>query len=251
MAVFTLKPELLTIGPVSLRTLSAGEAEIMPVRIRSRRGVSREEAATLLVEARAIAAKYPDDAAVLAALAECEYDAGHDKEAIAAADAAIRRDASQVNAYVQKGYALFREAEDNKGDDKERAAAYKTARAPFIALNRLENDHPLPLIYLYRSFVEQGEQSPKLAVDGLIWAVELAPFDLGLRMTLGTTLLRLGRSPEARIVLGPVANNPHGGGMSAFAHNLIERMENDPAWKGQDMGEEMPKDSEGESAAGS
>ncbi|GLK44314.1 MULTISPECIES: DUF1570 domain-containing protein [Novosphingobium] len=251
MTALTLKPELLTIGPVSLRTLSAGEAEIMPVRIRSRRGVSSEEAATLLVEARAIAAKYPDDAAVLAALAECEYDAGHDKEAVAAADTAIRRDPSQVNAYVQKGYALFREAEDNKGDDKERAAAYKTARAPFIALNRLENDHPLPLIYFYRSFVEQGEQPPKLAVDGLIRAVELAPFDLGLRMTLGTTLLRLGRSPEARIVLGPVANNPHGGGMSTFAHNLIERMANDPAWKGEDMGEEMPKDSEGEGAEGS
>jgi tetratricopeptide (TPR) repeat protein len=213
--------------------------------------VSGEDATSRNPFARAIAAKYPDDAAVLAALAECEYDAGHDKEAVVAADTAIKRDPSQVNAYVQKGYALFREAEDNKGDDKERAAAYKTARAPFIALNRLENDHPLPLIYFYRSFVEQGEQPPKLAVDGLIRAVELAPFDLGLRMTLGTTLLRLGRSPEARTVLGPVANNPHGGGMSTFAHNLIERMANDPAWKGEDMGEEMPKDSEGEGAEGS
>ncbi|PNU01838.1 DUF1570 domain-containing protein [Novosphingobium guangzhouense] len=249
MTALTLTPEVLSIGPVSLRTLSAGEAEIMPVRIRSRRGVSSEEAATLLVEARQIAAKYPQDPAVLAALAECEFDAGHDREAIAAADSAIAHDPSQVNAYIQKGYALFREAEDNRGDDKERAAAYKAARAPFIALNRIENDHPLPLVYFYRSFVEQGQTPSDLAISGLIRAVELAPFDLGLRMNLGTALLRLGRSPEARIVLGPVANNPHVNSGSRFARSLIERMEKDPSWKGEGMGQEAPEEPEAEGDA--
>lgn len=240
MTAITLKPDNLAIGAISVRPLSAGEAEMMPVRIRSRRGISREDAGPLLVEARRIAAKYPEDPAVLTALAECEYDAGHDAEALAAADGAIKRDPAQVNAYIQKGLALFRRAEE--ADDK--PAAYKAARAPFIALNRMENDHPLPLIYFYRSFVEQGMEPSPLAVNGLIRAMELAPFDFGLRMTLGTTLLRLGRSPEARIVLAPVANNPHGGGLSTFARRLIERMEKDPSWKGENMDGEVPDDAQ-------
>lgn len=249
LTAITLKPEKLIIGPVAVRALSAGEAEIMPVRIRSRRGVSREDAAALLVEARRIAAKYPDDAAVLTALAECEYDTGHDAEALAAADAATKRDPAQANAYVQKGLALFRRAED--AHDK--PAAYKAARAPFIALNRLENDHPLPLIYFYRSFVEQGLEPTPLALSGLIRAVELAPFDFGLRMTLGMALLHQGRSSEARVVLAPVANSPHGDGVSTFARRMIERMEKDPTWKGQDLGEEPQeeKDGDGAPAAGS
>ncbi|MEE4451997.1 hypothetical protein [Novosphingobium resinovorum] len=236
MSALRLKPEMLQIGAVSARPLPAGEAAVMPVRIHSKRGVfSKEEAASLLVEARAIAAKYPDDPAVLSALAECEYDAGNDKEAIAAADGAIARDRTQANAYVQKGYALFRQAEDADGDDTARAAAWKAARAPFIALNRLENDHPLPLIYFYRSFVEQGEKPTPLAIDGLVRAMQLAPFDLGLRMTLGSALVRLGRTEDARVVLGPVANNPHGGGLADHARSMLERLDKEPGWTGEGM----------------
>lgn len=223
-----LTAEKVPIGAIKVRALSAGEAAIMPVRIRSRRGVSSEEAPALLAEARAVAARYPGDAAVLSALAESEHDAGNDKEAIAAADAALKLDPSQVNAYLQKGLSLFRMAPE--ADDT--AAAYKAARAPFIALNRIENDHPLPLVYFYRSFVEQGLEPPKLALDGLIRATQLAPFDLGLRMNLGRALLRLGRRDDARTVLAPVAYNPHGGGMSDFARKMIERIDREPDWKG-------------------
>ncbi|OYW43953.1 MAG: hypothetical protein B7Z33_14045 [Sphingomonadales bacterium 12-68-11] len=110
MNYLALKPEMIRIGPIAVRPLTAGEVEIMAVRIRSRRGVDSEEAATLVVEARAVAARHPGDPGVLAALAEAEYDAGFDEPAIAAADAALALDPAQVNAYVQKGYALFRRA---------------------------------------------------------------------------------------------------------------------------------------------
>lgn len=239
MAALALKPEWLKIGEISLRTLPSGEAEVMDVRIHSRRGVtSKEEALALLAQARTIAAKYPEDPGVLSALAECEYDAGNDAEALAAAERALKRDPKQANAYIQKGLALFRQAAETDGDAAARAAAYKLARAPFIALNRIENDHPLPLIYFYRSFVEQGQAPSPLAVNGLIRAMELAPFDLGLRMTLGSALVRLGRPTEARVVLDPVANNPHGGGLADFARKMLARLDKDPDWKGGDMDEE-------------
>jgi tetratricopeptide (TPR) repeat protein len=245
MNALRLAADRVPIGAVAIRPLSAGQAAMMPVRIRSKRGVTPEEAKTLLQQARGVAARFPGDAPVLAALAECEYDAGNDKETIAAANAAIAIDPAQVNAYVQKGLALFRvapEAEDTK-------AAYKAARAPFIALNRMENDHPLPLVYFYRSFVEQGEEPTALALNGLIRATQLAPFDLGLRMNLGQALLHAGRPDEARIILTPVAHNPHGGGSADYARKMIERIDKDPSWKGEGgVGEDEDEDETAETA---
>lgn len=229
-----LGPELLQTGPIAVRRLSAGEAAIMPVRIRSRVGVDEDLARSLVGKARAIAARFPGDAGVLSALAEAEYDTGNDDEAIAAADAAIAIDPARVNAYVQKGYALFRQAQDAAPKDAE--AAYKRARAPFLALNKLENDHPLPLVYYYRSFAEQGGRPPELAISGLVRASDLAPFDLGLRMNVATALIQAGRQPEARFALEPVAFNPHGGEMAQAARNLLDRLTAEPGWKGEGMG---------------
>jgi len=232
LTALKLSPEQVKTAMVRVRALSPGEAAIVPVRVRSQKGVSREEAKQLLTQARDIAGRYPGDAAVLTALAECELDAGNDKEAIAAANAAIKLDPRQANAHVQKGLALFRQA----GDAKDPPSAYADARAAFVALNRIENDHPLPLIFYYRSYAEQGLQPPPLAINGMIRAVELAPFDLGLRMTLGTLLVREGRGKDAEIILRPVAYDPHGGEMAAAARKIIERLARDPKWKGEGMG---------------
>jgi tetratricopeptide (TPR) repeat protein len=228
MTAFHLPPDMLKMGKVETRRPTAGETVMMPVIIRSKRGVDDKQAAALLIEARAVAARFPEDAAVSAALAEAEYDADHDKEAIAAADTAIRIDPGQTNAYVQKGLALFRMAEG--GSDP---AAFTRARAAFVALNRKEPDHPLPLIYFYRSFVEQGRTPPDIAVQGLERASELAPFDFGLRMNLARQMLRDGRQPLARQMLAPVAYNPHGGSFALAAQKMIDRIDHDPKWNGE------------------
>lgn len=216
-----IPPEYLSVGQVSVRQLTEGEAAMMPVRIRSKRGVDEELAKELVVEAREIAARYPDDPAVLAILAETEFDSGNNDAAIAAADAALAIDSSQVNAYVQKGYALFSMAED--AEDTE--AAYKRAFAPFQALNRIENNHPLPLIYYYRGMIERGLAPSELAVAGLERAAELAPFDLGLRMTVANQQINDGKYEKAKWNLTPVAYNPHGGQMARVAQGMIEAIE--------------------------
>jgi len=220
MLSYVFQPEQLEPAPVTIRRLSDGEAEMMPVRIVSRRGVTREQALELLPEAREIAAEYAQDAAVLAALAEAEFDAGNDAEAIAAADAAIALDPSQTNAYLQKGYALFRRAAETEGD--ERVAAYRAAAAPFQALNRIEPDHPLPLYYYYLSVVAREEQASELAVLGLARALELAPFDFALRMTLFGQQVRDRDYEGARLSLRPVAYNPHGGQFAEAAVKVME-----------------------------
>ena len=216
----TLKPEWLSPGAVTVRKLSRGHSEMMPLIIRSKRGVDREEALELLPEVRDVAAKFPDDSAVLSALAEAEHDAGNYDTAIAAADRALAINPADKNALVQKGFAMFRLADE--ADDRE--SAFKNAMTPFASLNKLENDHPLPLIYYHRSFTMRGAEPTELARHGIERAAQLAPFDLSLWMNVGIMQAEEGKIGSARYSLAPVAGNPHGGSSADLAAALLRAL---------------------------
>lgn len=221
---FRFTQEFIPSAQVKTTRLSAGEAAVMPLRIRSQRGVNREQALEVVPEIRAVAVRYPQDAAVFAALAEAEFDAGNDQSAIAAADKAIALDPSQANAYVQKGYALFRMAES--ATPEKRAAAFAAAMKPFQALNKIENDHPLPLIYYYRSFAEQGREPPELARHALERASQLAAFDQGLTFETAMMQAAEGKIGLARVNLLVLAANPHGGELAENSQKLVDAMAN-------------------------
>lgn len=217
MYSFNLKPELVPIGQVSVRKLSDGHAAALPVIIRSQRGVDADQAKRLLPEARAVVARFPDDAWAQAALAEAAYDAGETDEAIAAADRTIALNPTVANAYVQKGFALFRKAADAEDSDR----AYEQAMAPFSALNKLENDHPLPLIYYYHSFADRGAEPNESARHALERASQLAPFDQNLALQVAIMQAREGKLALATETLNPLAANPHGGTLADRAKMLI------------------------------
>jgi len=211
----------LAIGPIVTRQLRPGEAAMMMTVIESNVGVTREEALKLLPGARKVAAEHPDDAAVLAALAEAEFDAGNDDAAIAAADAAVAIDPQQVNALIQKGYALARKVESG-GLPKE---AWKDVRRQFIKANAVENDHPVPLVHFYLTYVRQGERPTQNAIDGLEWAMALAPFDASLRWLVAQEMVASRRYKDAAQTLGPLAYSPHPGKNTAEALKLLQDIE--------------------------
>lgn len=217
---FHLTPGMIPTAHVATSALGPGENAVMPLRIKSQRGVGRKQALELVSQVRKVSEQFPQDPAVLAALAEAEHDAGNDEAAIAAADKAIALDRSNVNAHVQKAYSLFRIADAAPEDKK--AAAFKAAMKPLEALNKFENDHPLPLVYYYRSFAEQGREPPELARHALERASQLAPFDDGL--TFQTALMHAGEGKIglATFDLLALAANPHGGEMAASARKLAE-----------------------------
>lgn len=197
-------PDQLSVGQITVRKLSEGEAASMPIRIRSKRGVTEQAAAELVLEAREVAGKYPDEPAVQAALAEAEYDVGDDEAAIRAADKALAAAPGNMTALIQKGYALTRMAGKAKTE-----AAWQAARRHFVSVNRIENDHPIPLIYYYMSFLKQDKEPTKAALDGLEWALELAPYDAGVRMMVATRQLQEKRFVQAIRTISPLAYNPH------------------------------------------
>lgn len=221
MSTLNIQAGRLQGGAVALRRLRDGEAAMMPVRIRSQSGVTPEIAAELVADARRIAARFPDDAAVMTALAEAEYDADNFGPAIAAADAALAIDPGQANAYIQKGYALFAQA----SSAEDRNQAYRAAVAPFLALNAREPDHAIPLIYFYRSFLGRGEAPNDNAMAALERAARIAPYDRGLQVEMARQHLRLGLLEKARNSLLPIAAAPHGGAMAERARLAIERID--------------------------
>lgn len=215
MSFLNLAAHRITTADIRIRPLRAGEVAILPVVMRSRRGVNAEQAALVVEEARAIAADYPDDPFVLTALAEAEYDAGQNDAALAAADQAIARDPRAINAYIQKMYATFRMAEDD-------ATLWPKVRTAISAANRVENDNPIPLSYFYRSYAAEGKRPPPLAVQGLEKALLLAPYDTSLRLTLGQYHIRTGDADKARMTLSPLINHPHDSGLAEFARKILE-----------------------------
>ena len=199
-------PDRLSVGQITVRRLSEAEAASMPIRIRSKRGVDEQTAAEVVQEAREVAGKYPDEPAVQAALAEAEFDVGNDEAAIRAADKALAAAPGNMTALIQKGYALTRMAAKAKTEE-----AWQAARRHFVSVNRIENDHPIPLIYYYLSFLQQDKEPTKAALDGLEWALELAPYDANVRMMVARRQMQDKRFADAIRTISPLAYNPHAG----------------------------------------
>jgi tetratricopeptide (TPR) repeat protein len=189
--------------------------------MRSKRGAGTEKVREdIRADARAVATKFPAEAAVLAALSEAEYDAGDDDAAVAAADAALAIDPGNVNAHIQKGYALFRKARAS-GDE----TAMRTARRAFMALNKVENDHPVPLYNFYLSYASGGKEPTANAVAALEQAAELAPYADEVALALAHRRLVEGRMAEAREALMPIAYDPHGGERAGRLRMFLARLD--------------------------
>ncbi|MEQ1551957.1 hypothetical protein [Sphingorhabdus sp.] len=213
MNYVSIPGDKLRVGPIAVRKMRVGEAAMMPVILESKRGVDAETSKPVLAKAQPIAAQYPNDPAVLAALAEAEHDAGNHEAAVAAADKALAINPGQVNALVQKIYALSQIAD--KADDSD--AVWKKVRRAVTALNKVEADHPIPLIYYYRSLQGSGQEITELAAHGLERALLLAPYDQGIRWQVVQQLMHEEAWSTAYRVLMPLANDPH------------NRSENNPA----------------------
>lgn len=205
MSYVSIPGEKLKTGAITVRKMREAEAAIMPVVLKSKRGVNAETAKALLPDAQAIATKHPDDPFVLAALAEAEHDAGNYAEALKVADKALSAEPASINAHVQKIYALSQLAETSDDPD----GIWRQVRQAVTALNKVEVDHPIPLIYYYRSLKASGKKITEVAGLGLARALELAPYDKNVRWRLTQQLLEDEKYVAAYRTLLPLANDPH------------------------------------------
>ncbi|MGQ0429485.1 MAG: hypothetical protein ACT4UQ_06110, partial [Gammaproteobacteria bacterium] len=211
----------LKIGQISVSRLPPGAAAMLPIAMRSKLGLSEEEAAELLPEAQQVAARYPDDADVLATLAAVELAAGNDDAAIATADQAIAINPDQIAAHLQKGFALFHKVESGALPKE----SWAWVRSQFAKANAIENDHPIPLVQFYKSLLVQGLEPTKNAVDGLAWAMQQAPFDASVRWLVSQELISDNRLADAAEVLAPLAYSPHRNEFTDKALKLLQEVQ--------------------------
>lgn len=204
LTAYRLAASQLHIDAIEVRTMTAAESEIMPVRIRSDRGVDQKSALEVVKLARAVAAKYPNDVFVQGTLAETEHDAGDYAATIAAADRALAVNPKDVQALIYKGRALMAQGRDHPKDTD-----WAKVRSWFVRANRLEPEFAEPLMLYHASFGAEGVQAPETAMQGLLYAVALAPGDEGLRMSAVFELIERNRLPEAQTIFVPIAYNPH------------------------------------------
>lgn len=198
----------ITIGPIAVRKLSAGEAATMKAQIYSQTGVDEKRAPIVEGWARAAAAPFPNDAGAQNALAEAEFDVKNYAAVEAAADRALAADPGSVHALLYKGMAQMEIAKKAKVTDP---ARWREIRSWFIKANKLDTEYAQPLVLFYQSFEAAGQAPSKSAQDGLLGAYVRAPFDNNLRVQAGKVLLQQNNVTAARIALEKVAYGPHGG----------------------------------------
>jgi hypothetical protein len=218
----TLAASELPIGEVTVRALTPGEAAVMPAMMRSHNGVDEKLAKEVLIQARQLAAPYPNDTAAQNALAEAEFDAKNYAEANAAADRAMGADPKSVHALIYKGMAQMALAEKAQNKDP---AVWTAARRWFLAANKVDPLYSWPPQLYFESFGQAGQGAPKSARDGLLYAYKLSPQNTGLRLEASRIFLQDGMTKEARVAIEPIAYSPHGGDLADQAKRVIAALD--------------------------
>lgn len=173
----------------------------------------------LLAEIRAKAARYPGDKLAELTLAQAEFVHGDIAKGEAILDKRLAADANDLDALTQAGLGQMAAA---RREPARRAERYRAAR-PFFARAYQLNKDDYRTLYGY-ALSRTGE--PGFPTDNdvhaLLEARLLAPPVPDTAILAGYALLVRHDPEDAKKVLAPVANNPHGGFAAAQAKALMK-----------------------------
>lgn len=196
---------VLSVAPPQVRALTAGEAALIRHRMKSVRGGDRRIMRTAYGDARDAAGRYVDDPVAHGWLAEMAWRAGEHEAAVAAADRALAIDPRSLQALLYKGRAQVAAARKAKAA----APVWAAARRTIVAANKIDPDAAAPLVAYYDSFIAEKRDPTPAALIGLRRALQLVPQDDSLRIKAVIQAIHEGAITDARVLLGPIAFNPH------------------------------------------
>ncbi len=219
MFAFKIAGARLTSVPIDVTPLSAGAAQVIIARSKIKYRLD-QPAEALAAQVRAVESSFPGDELVERTLAEAELNAGHPEAAEAAADRALAADPKSTEAMVLKGRALADRGE-NSPDEAKSNALFEEARSSLIAANKLDTEDPEPLYEFYQTYPKEHIRPNANALAALHYASDLAPQDLGVRMSSAVAFLNEGKTADARSALTVVAYSPHAKDMGDMAKRMI------------------------------
>jgi uncharacterized protein DUF1570 len=204
LVAFTIDAKVLSAGDVTVRELTAAETAMMNIRIRQKYGIAERDAPKAAESARSAAARFPNDAFAQTVLAEAEFDAKNFQAADAAAGRALAANANYVPALIYRGRAQL-----ELGRSNPRTTDWKSVRTWLGRANNLDTENAEPLRSYYETYEAAGDEPPRIAVEGLLYAAELAPQDDELRGVAVKQLLAENKLGEAQQLFMPLTYNPH------------------------------------------
>lgn len=222
-------------GEIGVVGLEPGEAATIAERIRIMRGLHKDERPGIIASLSKARRKLPQSAVIPALMAQVQYEAESDAEAIAAADAALALDPSEPRAILYKALAEMRQLVRAEVTSPER---WKVVRAMIVKANRANPDNPYPLFHYFRSFQQQGIEPTPLSVTGLARAQQLVPQDEEIRYHYAYVLIGEKRYRDALNLIKPVAFDPHA--ESDEGPKLVARLERAIAGNSDFEGEDAP-----------
>lgn len=220
LPMFLVRPPKVAPETVQVARLTAGEAEFVLDHARLILSPTGKLDQAYLDDVRRRAQRHPDDAFAQRTLARAEFVMGDVAagEAIMKALLAARPDDAENLLMTGTGQVLagMREREPEDRQTRFRAARPVLAKAYAVDKNDFR---PLYAYALARSVEPEFPSDNDVTV--LLQARALAPSVQENALRAGLALLRKGRLEDARRVLGPVVNNPHGGAFAAQARALL------------------------------
>ncbi|QNM82784.1 hypothetical protein H8M03_12500 [Sphingomonas sabuli] len=201
--VTTIPAAKLTVPPVTVRPLGAGEAQLMDVRMALARGKPRF-AREMARKASRLATINPDEVAVQLIDAQIQLEADDPQAAIAAADRALALNPRNDQAMLAKARAMM-----VVGKKSPRTTDWNAIRAIVGNANRIDPENAEPLVLFYQTFINEGKAPTRNALDGLEYAVALAPSDTKLRMEAAGRFIETKNFDVAGKLLSSLALSPH------------------------------------------
>lgn len=209
------KPEV-TITPMP------ASAELMLEDLDVRTGVPEASKASLLADIRARAASYPNDAFAQVVLARAEIVLGDPAVGAAILKKRMAADPRDVEALALEAQRLVAEGD---ADQARQQADYDQAGVLLAQAFKLD---PTRYQTLY-AFAETRRLDPHYpsdnALQALLISFKQAPQVATIRMATAQALIARGKKAEARALLLPLVNDPHGGGAAEAAKAMLKSIE--------------------------
>ena len=197
-------------------------AELMLEDLDVRTGVPDDSKAAILADIRARARAYPDDAFAQVALARAEIVLGDPTVGAAILKKRLAADPRDVEALALEAQRLVAAGD---ADTAHQQADYDQAGALLAQAFKLD---PTRYQTLY-AFAETRRLDPHYpsdnALQALLISFKQAPQVATIRMETAHALIARGKKAEARALLQPLVNDPHGGGAAEAAKALLKSIE--------------------------
>jgi tetratricopeptide (TPR) repeat protein len=210
---------------INITTLPPSADDLLLENQRLKAAVREEEdSAKFLSLIRERAARYPGDRLATLVLARAEFRLGDFAKGKALIDAWLEANPKDPEALRLMGMAMIDQAHDDGVSGQELVDAYKGG-SKFLARSFAADKTNYQTLYYFALAQQTDVGYPsENTLQVLDIAFNLAPQVDQVRLLYAQALVRKKEYDEAIVILGPVANNPHGGGAASAAQDMLRRI---------------------------